>query len=84
MVECSNHHNEVTNCSKAERNGHAHQRIPVCHIAGSMWRFGFNVPTNYNDMSNYCGGKENQWTVQRGRCGVCGDPFQGRRSDLYR
>ena len=26
---------------------------------GSMWRFGFNVPPNYNDMSNYCGGKEN-------------------------
>ena len=24
-----------------------------------MWRFGFNVPPNYNDMSNYCGGKEN-------------------------
>ncbi|CAF0764097.1 unnamed protein product [Rotaria sp. Silwood1] len=46
---------------------------------GSMWRFGFDVPVNYNDMSNYCGGKENQWTVQKGRCGVCGDPFQGPR-----
>ncbi len=23
---------------------------------GSMWRFGFKVPPNYNDMSNYCGG----------------------------
>ncbi|CAF2382331.1 unnamed protein product [Rotaria sp. Silwood2] len=43
-----------------------------------MWRFGFDVPVNYNDMSNYCGGKENQWTVQKGQCGVCGDPFQGR------
>ncbi|CAF4034349.1 unnamed protein product [Rotaria magnacalcarata] len=46
---------------------------------GSMWRFGFDVPPNYNDMSNYCGGKDNQWTVQHGRCGVCGDPFQGPR-----
>ncbi|CAF1508024.1 unnamed protein product [Adineta ricciae] len=44
-----------------------------------MWRFGFDVPTNYNDMSNYCGGKENQWGNQNGRCGICGDPFQGPR-----
>lgn len=29
-------------------------------------------------MSNYCGGKENQWTNQHGKCGVCGDPYQGR------
>jgi hypothetical protein len=43
-----------------------------------MWRFGFDVPANYNDMSNYCGGKENQWANQNGRCGVCGDAFQGR------
>jgi hypothetical protein len=44
---------------------------------GSMWRFGFDVPVNYNDMSNYCGGKDNQWTSQNGRCGICGDPYQG-------
>jgi hypothetical protein len=51
----------------------------ICNISeGSMWRFGFDVPVNYNDMSNYCGGKENQWTTQNGRCGTCGDPFQGR------
>jgi hypothetical protein len=52
----------------------------VCYhtFEGSMWRFGFDVPVNYNDMSNYCGGKENQWTGQNGRCGVCGDPFQGK------
>lgn len=43
-----------------------------------MWRYGFDVPVNYNDMSNYCGGKENQWTNQHGKCGVCGDPYQGR------
>ncbi len=42
-----------------------------------MWRFGFNVPPNYNDMSNYCGGKDNQWMGQKGRCGICGDPYQG-------
>ena len=47
-----------------------------------MWRFGFDVPPNYNDMSNYCGGKENQWSTQNGKCGVCGDPFQGRLNFL--
>jgi len=42
-----------------------------------MWRFGYNVPINYNDMSNYCGRKDNQWISQNGRCGICGDPYQG-------
>ena len=39
---------------------------------GSMWRFGFNVPENYNDMSNYCGGIIRQWEQNGGKCGVCG------------
>ncbi|CAF2117618.1 unnamed protein product [Rotaria magnacalcarata] len=57
----------------------SHGRMLEPPQRGSMWRFGFDVPPNYNDMSNYCGGKDNQWTVQHGRCGVCGDPFQGPR-----
>ncbi|CAF0815885.1 unnamed protein product [Adineta steineri] len=57
----------------------SHGRLLEPPQRGSMWRFGFEVPANYNDMSNYCGGKENQWTSQNGRCGLCGDPFQGPR-----
>jgi hypothetical protein len=56
---------------------YSHGRMLDPPQRGSMWRFGFNVPVNYNDMSNYCGGKDNQWTSQNGRCGICGDPYQG-------
>ena len=70
-AECSNHPNEV-------RSSIWRIQLQLISVQGSMWRFGFDVPPNYNDMSNYCGGKENQWTTQKGRCGVCGDPFQGR------
>jgi hypothetical protein len=59
---------------------HRHDHRTTSIVEGSMWRFGFDVPPNYNDMSNYCGGKENQWSSQQGRCGVCGDPFQGKTS----
>ncbi|CAF1371586.1 unnamed protein product [Adineta steineri] len=55
----------------------SHGRLLEPPQRGSMWRFGFEVPANYNDMSNYCGGKEYQWNTQNGRCGLCGDPFQG-------
>lgn len=71
MEECSNHHNEVSQHCQYDRL--------KLSLKGSMWRFGFDVPPNYNDMSNYCGGKENQWTVQNGRCGICGDAYQGPR-----
>jgi hypothetical protein len=50
---------------------------------GSMWRFGFNVSVNYNDMSNYCGGKDNQWSSQNGLCGLCGDPYQGEHISFF-
>lgn len=72
MVECLNHHKEV-NKKRAKKES------IYSIFQGSMWRFGFDVPPNYNDMSNYCGGKDNQWTTQKGRCGVCGDPYQGPR-----
>lgn len=42
----------------------------------SMWRRGFHTPMNANDNELNCGGYENQWIHNRGRCGVCGDPVQ--------
>ncbi|OWF49967.1 hypothetical protein KP79_PYT23205 [Mizuhopecten yessoensis] len=42
----------------------------------SMWRFGYNTPVNYNDNQLFCGGYRNT-VVNDGKCGVCGDPFQG-------
>ena len=53
----------------------AHGRMIDPPQRGSMWRFGFDVPSNYNDMSNYCGGISRQWETNGGKCGVCGDPW---------
>ena len=48
---------------------------------GSMWRFGFDVVANYNDMSNYCGGFVRHWDKNGGKCGVCGDPWDQNPRD---
>jgi len=45
----------------------------------TAWRHGFNTPINNEDNELFCGGFENQWRVNAGRCGVCGDPYQGPR-----
>ncbi|GAB1605791.1 uncharacterized protein LOC115222289 [Argonauta hians] len=59
----------------------------VCHgrlmdppARNSMWRFGFPNPINYNDNELYCGGKMVQWARNKGKCGVCGDPWNGVRN----
>ncbi|KAL3884518.1 hypothetical protein ACJMK2_024653 [Sinanodonta woodiana] len=43
-----------------------------------MGKAGFPVPINYNYNSQYCGGFANQRTYE-GKCGICGDPWQGPR-----
>lgn len=43
---------------------------------GSMWRFGFDTPHDYNDMSLNCGGIPHQWKMHAGKCGLCGDPYE--------
>ncbi|KAK3599707.1 hypothetical protein CHS0354_037180 [Potamilus streckersoni] len=43
-----------------------------------MGMAGFSVPINYDYTSQYCGGFDNQKT-QGGKCGICGDPWQGPR-----
>jgi hypothetical protein len=43
---------------------------------GSMWRVGYNVEKDYNDMSGYCGGIRHLWEVNGGKCGVCGDAYE--------
>lgn len=34
---------------------------------------------NYDYNQMYCGGKVHQWEVNGGRCGICGDPWDGDR-----
>ncbi|KAK3580517.1 hypothetical protein CHS0354_009469 [Potamilus streckersoni] len=41
-----------------------------------LWKYGFHTPINYNYTELYCGGFQ-KFLNNSGRCGVCGDPFQG-------
>lgn len=67
--------------------------LPLCWIAGitghgrlldppsrsTMWRYGFNNPHNYDDNQLYCGGVHVQYDLNGGKCGICGDPWNGSR-----
>ncbi|XP_067686943.1 uncharacterized protein [Haliotis asinina] len=55
-----------------------HGRLLVPPSRASMWRDGFNTPKNYDDNQLFCGGFYNQQS-HGGKCGVCGDPWQGPR-----
>ncbi|XP_041375005.1 uncharacterized protein LOC121387844 [Gigantopelta aegis] len=59
--------------------GHGRLLEPVSR--SSMWRKGFKTPKNYNDNQLFCGGFYNQQYLNRGQCGVCGDPAQGPRQN---
>jgi len=45
----------------------------------AMWRFGYPTPTNYDDDFLFCGGPMIQYALNGGKCGVCGDSFDGVR-----
>ncbi|XP_046418425.1 uncharacterized protein LOC124178807 isoform X1 [Neodiprion fabricii] len=52
-----------------------HGRLIEPPSRASMWRYGFNTPHNYNDNELYCGGFSRQWNRNKGKCGICGDPW---------
>ncbi|XP_023318551.1 uncharacterized protein LOC106655600 isoform X2 [Trichogramma pretiosum] len=56
----------------------AHGRLIEPPSRGSMWRYGFDTPHDYNDHESYCGGFTRQWQTNHGRCGICGDPWDSR------
>ncbi|KFM62296.1 hypothetical protein X975_04030, partial [Stegodyphus mimosarum] len=41
----------------------------------TMWRYGFETPVNVDDIELFCGGITRLWQVNKGKCGVCGDPW---------
>lgn len=45
----------------------------------TAWRYGYDTPVNYDDNQLYCGGLQVQWSTNGGKCGICGDPWNGRR-----
>ncbi|KAK3592827.1 hypothetical protein CHS0354_019055 [Potamilus streckersoni] len=58
-----------------------HGRLLDPPSRSSMWRYGFPNPPNYDDNQVYCGGVQVQWEQNGGKCGVCGDPWQGPRDN---
>ncbi|XP_069121405.1 uncharacterized protein [Argopecten irradians] len=61
-------------------NVNGHGRLWRPPQRGSVWRLGNNSqPRNYDDMSLFCGGKGRQYDVNGGKCGTCGDPYDGVR-----
>ncbi|XP_032792012.2 uncharacterized protein LOC116928978 [Daphnia magna] len=57
-------------------DGHGRLRDPPSR--SSAWRENFLTPPDYNDMEGFCGGFERQWLVNKGKCGICGDPYDER------
>ncbi|XP_059147510.1 uncharacterized protein LOC131935161 [Physella acuta] len=64
--------------------------ILVCQVQGngrmleppsraSMWRAGFLTTPNFNDNRVNCGGNKVLHEINGGKCGVCGDPWNGPR-----
>ncbi|XP_034248531.1 uncharacterized protein LOC117649680 [Thrips palmi] len=60
-----------------------HGRLIDPPSRASAWRFGFKSPPDYNDMQGWCGGRGHQWEVHKGKCGICGDPFEGPREHEF-
>ncbi|KAH3839326.1 uncharacterized protein LOC127876652 [Dreissena polymorpha] len=58
-----------------------HGRLIEPASRNAMWRFNYKNPRNYNDMGLNCGGFTNMFERHGGRCGVCGDPWQGPRDN---
>ncbi|CAG5117041.1 unnamed protein product [Candidula unifasciata] len=58
-----------------------HGRLWEPPSRSSMWRLGYDSPINYQDMELFCGGVGVQYGVNGGKCGVCGDPWNGPREN---
>lgn len=45
----------------------------------TMWKYGFNTPVNTDDHQLSCGGFGVQFYRNNGKCGICGDRYDGDR-----
>ncbi|XP_011296924.1 uncharacterized protein [Fopius arisanus] len=57
----------------------SHGRLIEPPSRASMWRYGFDTPHDYNDHEAYCGGFTRQWQRNKGKCGICGDPWDSEK-----
>ncbi|XP_026733298.1 uncharacterized protein LOC113497784 [Trichoplusia ni] len=60
-------------CAVAYVSGHG--RVVEPPNRASIWRYGYDSPANYDDDGLNCGGFYTQWSINDGRCGVCGDAY---------
>ncbi|KAK4884511.1 hypothetical protein RN001_000782 [Aquatica leii] len=60
-----------------EANGHGMMIDPPNR--SSRWRFDLSAPINYDDNELFCGGFGEQWEVNGGKCGICGDSYSKPR-----
>ena len=59
-----------------------HGRLIDPPARSTAWRYGYDTPINYDDNALFCGGFSRQWNqVNKGRCGICGDPFDAKIKD---
>merc|ERR1712168_10883 len=56
---------------------YGHGRLMYPPSRASQWRVGWDNPPDYNDNHSDCGGKKHQWEEMDGKCGICGDPYDG-------
>merc|ERR1712183_576145 len=54
-----------------------HGRLMDPPSRASQWRAGFDNPPDYDDNQGYCGGKNHENNEMGGKCGICGDPYDG-------
>ncbi|KAK3095453.1 hypothetical protein FSP39_014853 [Pinctada imbricata] len=62
-----------------EVEGHGYLLSPPGR--STMWLVGYSTPHNYQHNELFCGGFPVQWWMNGGRCGVCGDPYNGEREN---
>jgi len=59
-----------------------HGRLVQPPARGTAWRYGFKTPKDYTDNEENCGGFGVQWNNEnKGKCGVCGDRWDGAREN---
>ncbi|XP_050347827.1 uncharacterized protein LOC126771774 [Nymphalis io] len=56
-----------------------HGRVLEPPSRASMWRYGFQTKPNYDDDGLNCGGFYRQYNINRGKCGICGDPYDMKK-----
>lgn len=60
---------------------YGHGRLISPPGRSTMWRYGYNTPVNTNDNQLSCGGFGVQYYKNSGKCGLCGDPWDGKREN---